>query len=197
MHGLCEKGMVDEAFELLERMQKEKICVDVMVFNVLINGLRKKRRIDEAIERFEEGKTVVEKMILKGFVPSYDSFKGLVLGFCKEGLVEEVDWGVRVRGVMYYREALKLQAFLDMAEDEDILEGYETAEKGNRALFARLEALADMKYTYVVICQSFALQKAMNDPRYKDTIELMTRYPSLRVSYVEEKEEIVQGRPIK
>ncbi|PNX87795.1 pentatricopeptide repeat-containing protein mitochondrial-like, partial [Trifolium pratense] len=124
MHGLCEKGMVDEAFELLERMQKEKICVDVMVFNVLINGLRKKGKIDEAIEvlevvmmrngcypnessyqhvlyglidfkRFEEGKRVVEKMILKGFVPSYDSFKGLVLGFCREGLVEEVDWGVK------------------------------------------------------------------------------------------------------
>jgi callose synthase len=58
----------------------------------------------------------------------------------------------------------------------DILEGYETAEKGNRALFARLEALADIKYTYVVSCQSFALQKAMNDPRYKDTIELMTSF---------------------
>lgn len=77
---------------------------------------------------------------------------------------------------MYYSEALKLQAFLDMAEDEDILEGYETAEKGNRALFARLEALADMKYTYVISCQSFALQKAMNDPRYKDTIDLMIRW---------------------
>ncbi|KAK2380912.1 callose synthase [Trifolium repens] len=36
----------------------------------------------------------------------------------------------------------------------------------------------------------------MNDPRYKDTI-VMTRYPSLCVSYVEEKEEIVQGRPPK
>ncbi|KOM42654.1 hypothetical protein LR48_Vigan05g025800 [Vigna angularis] len=102
-----------------------------------------------------------------------------------------------VRGMMYYREALKLQAFLDMAEEEDILEGYETAERGNRALFARLEALADMKYTYVISCQSFASQKAMNDPRYQDMIDLMTRYPSLRVAYVEEKEEIVQGRPHK
>ncbi|KAL9322132.1 hypothetical protein ACSQ67_010185 [Phaseolus vulgaris] len=99
-----------------------------------------------------------------------------------------------VRGMMYYREALKLQAFLDMAEEEDILEGYETAERGNRALFARLEALADMKYTYVISCQSFASQKAMNDPRYQDMIDLMTRYPSLRVAYVEEKEKIVQGR---
>ncbi|KAK2380913.1 callose synthase [Trifolium repens] len=61
--------------------------------------------------------------------------------------------GRTVRGMMYDREALKLQAFLDMAEDEDILEGYETAEKGNRALFALLEALAEMKYTYVVSCQ--------------------------------------------
>ena len=57
----------------------------------------------------------------------------------------------------------------------DILEGYETAERGNRALFAHLEALADMKYTFVVSCQSFASQKAMNDPHYKDIIDLMTR----------------------
>ncbi|KAK7272638.1 hypothetical protein RJT34_29359 [Clitoria ternatea] len=99
-----------------------------------------------------------------------------------------------VRGMMYYRESLKLQAFLDMAEDEDILEGYETAERGNRALFARLEALADMKYTYVISCQSFASQKASNHPHYQDIIDLMIRYPSLRVAYVEEKEEIAQGR---
>jgi len=57
----------------------------------------------------------------------------------------------------------------------DILEGYETAERGNRALFARLEALADMKYTYVISCQSFASQKASNDPRYQDMIDLMIR----------------------
>lgn len=98
-----------------------------------------------------------------------------------------------VRGMMYYREAIKLQAFLDMAEEEDILEGYETAERGNRALFARLEALADMKYTYVISCQSFASQKAKNDPRYQDMIDLMIRYPSLRVAYVDEKEE--KGKP--
>lgn len=57
----------------------------------------------------------------------------------------------------------------------DILEGYETAEKGNRALFARLEALSDMKYTYVISCQSFASERAMNDPHYTDTIDLMIR----------------------
>ncbi|KAF7836581.1 putative callose synthase 8 [Senna tora] len=101
------------------------------------------------------------------------------------------------RGMMYYREALKLQAFLDMAEDEDILEGYETAERGNAALFAHLEALADMKYTYVISCQSFASQKASGDPHAQDIIDLMKKYPSLRVAYVDEKEEIVQGKPHK
>ncbi|KAI4333411.1 hypothetical protein L6164_018231 [Bauhinia variegata] len=98
-----------------------------------------------------------------------------------------------VRGIMYYREALKLQAFLDMAGEEDILEGYENCEKENRQLFAYLEALVDMKYTYVITCQAFASQKVRGDPRYHDIIDLMKRYPSLRVAYVEEKEQIVEG----
>lgn len=93
-----------------------------------------------------------------------------------------------VRGMMYYREALKLQAFLDIAEDEDILEGYDTIGRGNRALSAQIEALTDMKFTYVLSCQSFGAQKACGDPRAKDILDLMIRYPSLRVAYVEEKE---------
>ncbi|XP_023524660.1 putative callose synthase 8 isoform X2 [Cucurbita pepo subsp. pepo] len=93
-----------------------------------------------------------------------------------------------VRGMMYYREALKLQAFLDIAEDEDILEGYDTIGRGNRALSAQIEALADMKFTYVLSCQSFGAQKACGDPRARDILDLMIRYPSLRVAYVEEKE---------
>jgi hypothetical protein len=72
--------------------------------------------------------------------------------------------------VTFKTDMIKVELF-----NADILEGYETAEKGNRALFARLEALADMKYTYVISCQSFALQKSMNDQRYKDTIDLMIR----------------------
>ncbi|KAJ7948849.1 Callose synthase-like protein [Quillaja saponaria] len=99
-----------------------------------------------------------------------------------------------VRGMMYYREALELQAFLDIAEDEDILEGYESAKRGNRALSAQLEAIADMKFTYVLSCQSFGSQKASRDPHHQDIIDLMKRYPSLRVAYIEEKEEIVGGK---
>ncbi|CAI0409346.1 unnamed protein product, partial [Linum tenue] len=100
-----------------------------------------------------------------------------------------------VRGMMYYREALRVQAFLEMAEDEvtygvvlDILEGYGAAERNNRTLSAQLDALADMKFSYVLSFQKFGLLKAAGDPRAMDVLDLMTRYPSLRVAYVEEKE---------
>ncbi|XP_031116196.1 putative callose synthase 8 isoform X1 [Ipomoea triloba] len=89
-----------------------------------------------------------------------------------------------VRGMMYYREAIKLQAFLDMAENDDILRGYD-----NDRLAAQLEALADMKFTHVVSCQMFGSQKTSGDPQAQDILDLMKMYPSLRVAYVEEKEE--------
>ncbi|XP_050112527.1 putative callose synthase 8 [Malus sylvestris] len=102
-----------------------------------------------------------------------------------------------VRGMMYYREALKLQAFLDVAEEEDILEGYDAVESRNRELSAQLDALADMKFTYVLTCQLFGSQKASGDPHAQDIIDLMKRHPSLRVAYVEEKEVIVGKKPQK
>ncbi|KAI8557989.1 hypothetical protein RHMOL_Rhmol04G0054100 [Rhododendron molle] len=100
-----------------------------------------------------------------------------------------------VRGMMYYKKALKLQAFLDMAEDEDILERYEAIERGNDTLSAQLDALADMKFTYVISCQRFGSHKAAGDPLAQDILDLMIRYPSLRVAYVEEKEDIVANKP--
>ncbi|XP_009622154.1 putative callose synthase 8 isoform X2 [Nicotiana tomentosiformis] len=102
-----------------------------------------------------------------------------------------------VRGMMYYRKALKLQAFLDMAEDDDILQGYDAIEKKNDTLSAQLEALADMKFTHVVSCQIYGSQKNSGDPQAKDILDLMIRYPSLRVAYVEEKEEITADKPRK
>ncbi|CAN8259363.1 unnamed protein product [Cochlearia groenlandica] len=102
-----------------------------------------------------------------------------------------------VRGMMYCREALKLQAFLDMADDEDILEGYEDVEQSNRPLAAQLDALADMKFTYVLSCQMFGAQKSAGDPHAQDILDLMIKYPSLRVAYVEGREEIVSDVPKK
>ncbi|WMV39602.1 hypothetical protein MTR67_032987 [Solanum verrucosum] len=102
-----------------------------------------------------------------------------------------------VRGMMYYRKALKLQAFLDMAEDEDILQGYDAIERKNDTLSAQLEAMADMKFIHVVSCQIYGLQKTTGDPQAQDILNLMKRYPSLRVAYVEEKEEITADGPRK
>ncbi|KAL0722118.1 hypothetical protein Bca4012_036717 [Brassica carinata] len=101
-----------------------------------------------------------------------------------------------VRGMMYYRKALELQAFLDMAKDEELMKGYkaleltsEDASKSGKSLWAQCQALADMKFTFVVSCQQYSIQKRSGDQRAKDILRLMTTYPSLRVAYIDEVEQ--------
>ncbi|KAG0470812.1 hypothetical protein HPP92_017512 [Vanilla planifolia] len=101
-----------------------------------------------------------------------------------------------VRGMMYYRRALKLQAFLDMASESEILEGYkavtepsEEEQRSQRSLTAQLEAIADMKFTYVATCQIYGNQKQSGDRHATDILNLMVNYPSLRVAYIDEVEE--------
>ncbi|KAH7849658.1 hypothetical protein Vadar_021042 [Vaccinium darrowii] len=106
-----------------------------------------------------------------------------------------------VRGMMYYRKALELQAFLDMAEDKDLMEGYKAVElnmedqvKGERSLWAQCQAVADMKFTYVVSCQQYGIDKRSGNPRAQDILRLMTTYPSLRVAFIDEVEEPSKDR---
>ncbi|KAE8037016.1 hypothetical protein FH972_009643 [Carpinus fangiana] len=106
-----------------------------------------------------------------------------------------------VRGMMYYRRALELQAFLDMAQDEALMEGYKAVElnledhsKGERSLLAQCQAVADMKFTYVVSCQQYGIHKRSGDTRAQDILKLMTTYPSLRVAYIDEVEVTNQDR---
>ncbi|KAM7523322.1 hypothetical protein LguiA_013224 [Lonicera macranthoides] len=105
-----------------------------------------------------------------------------------------------VRGMMYYRKALELQAFLDMAKDEDLMEGYKAIElneeqmKEERSLWAQCQAVADMKFTYVVSCQQYGIHKRSGDHRAQDILRLMTTYPSLRVAYIDEVEEPSKDR---
>ncbi|KAL6200723.1 hypothetical protein ACLB2K_030504 [Fragaria x ananassa] len=106
-----------------------------------------------------------------------------------------------VRGMMYYRKALELQAFLDMAKDEDLMQGYKAIElnsedqsKEGRSLWAQGQAVADMKFTYVVSCQLYGIQKRSGDYRAQDILRLMTTYPSLRVAYIDEVEEPSKDR---
>ncbi|CAN4114063.1 unnamed protein product [Withania somnifera] len=105
-----------------------------------------------------------------------------------------------VRGMMYYRRALELQAFLDMAQDDDLMEGYKAIElnedhmKGERSLWAQCQAVADMKFTYVVSCQLYGIHKRSGDQRAQDILRLMTTYPAMRVAYIDEIEEPSKDR---
>ncbi|OAY54872.2 callose synthase 3 isoform X1 [Manihot esculenta] len=106
-----------------------------------------------------------------------------------------------VRGMMYYREALELQAFLDMARHEDLMEGYkaiklntEDQSKGERSLLAQCQAVADMKFTYVVSCQQYGIDKRSGHARAQDILRLMTMHPSLRVAYIDEVEVTSQDK---
>lgn len=100
-----------------------------------------------------------------------------------------------VRGMMYYRRALKLQAFFDMAQPSEITQGYKAAvkaasmEKSQRSLSANIEAVADMKFTYVATCQKYGNQKRMKDSRAMDILNLMKENPSMRVAYIDEFED--------
>ncbi|KAL5206999.1 hypothetical protein ABZP36_031434 [Zizania latifolia] len=101
-----------------------------------------------------------------------------------------------VRGMMYYRKALVLQAFLDMARDEDLMEGFRAADllSDESPLLTQCKAIADMKFTYVVSCQQYGIQKRSGDHHAQDILRLMTIYPSLRVAYIDEVEEPSKDR---
>ncbi|KAI4306004.1 hypothetical protein L6164_029323 [Bauhinia variegata] len=106
-----------------------------------------------------------------------------------------------VRGMMYYRQVLHLQCFLEYTGDRVIFEGYRTldlSERDKRMHFERAQALADLKFTYVVSCQIYGSQKKSKAPqdksRYSNILYLMLNNPALRVAYIDEQEETVNGK---
>ncbi|KAG0486176.1 hypothetical protein HPP92_008271 [Vanilla planifolia] len=107
-----------------------------------------------------------------------------------------------VRGMMYCRKALELQSFLDMAKDEDLMKGYKDLglsseeQSSGRSLSAQCQAVADMKFTYVVSCQIYGDQKRSGQQQAQDILRLMTKYPSLRVAYIDEVEMPKEDRKV-
>ncbi|OMO49645.1 Glycosyl transferase, family 48 [Corchorus capsularis] len=103
-----------------------------------------------------------------------------------------------VRGMMYYRQALELQYVLEFSGDSAIIGGFSAFEEDQGYYGEHAQALADMKFTYVVSCQVYGAQKKSPDPRdrscYLNILNLMLTYPSLRVAYIDEREETVNGR---
>ncbi|KAI4308103.1 hypothetical protein L6164_031210 [Bauhinia variegata] len=106
-----------------------------------------------------------------------------------------------VRGMMYHRQVLLLQCFLEYTGDTGIFEGYrnlDLSERRRRMHLERAHALADLKFTYVVSCQIYGSQKkskATGDrSRYNNILNLMLTHPTLRVAYIDETEETVNGK---
>ncbi|CAH1454599.1 unnamed protein product [Lactuca virosa] len=105
-----------------------------------------------------------------------------------------------VRGMMYYKEALELQCFLDYAKDDEIFTGFRTfnMNKHHMDFKERATAMADLKFTYVISCQIYGAQKKSSDERdqscYTNILKLMLTYPSLRVAYIDEREATINGR---
>nr|XP_025626307.1 callose synthase 7 isoform X1 [Arachis hypogaea] len=106
-----------------------------------------------------------------------------------------------VRGMMYYREALILQCFLEYAGDNAIFSGFRTTDfqdKDKKGLFEYAQALADLKFTYVVSCQVYGAQKKSKNPKerssYTNILGLMLENSALRVAYIDEVEEAKEGK---
>lgn len=121
-----------------------------------------------------------------------------------------------VRGMMYYHRALEMLSYLDDASEVDIRMGIQNiashhslrsnaslngppsvhmpasrrldrAPSGVSLLLKGSEnACALMKFTYVITCQVYGVQKANKDQRAKDILYLMKKNEALRVAYVDE-----------
>ncbi|KDP38900.1 hypothetical protein JCGZ_05285 [Jatropha curcas] len=105
-----------------------------------------------------------------------------------------------VRGMMYYKKALEVQCSLEFTGDNasHTKESSETYQFHQKTFLDHAQALADLKFTYVVSCQVYGTQKKSTDARdrscYSNILNLMLTYPSLRVAYIDEREETVNGK---
>ncbi|KAL5668156.1 hypothetical protein ACJX0J_020377, partial [Zea mays] len=98
-----------------------------------------------------------------------------------------------VRGMMYYRKALEIQCLQDMTDpakvDQDRPIG---SYQGLQSDIEMAQAIVDIKFTYVVSCQVYGMQKKSKDlnekRRYQNILSLMIMNPSLRVAFINEVE---------
>ncbi|KAK7333647.1 hypothetical protein VNO80_30424 [Phaseolus coccineus] len=105
-----------------------------------------------------------------------------------------------VRGMMYYWHALILQSFIESVGDNALFEDYRTMYSygTNKELHEYAQAMADLKFTYVVSCQVYGSQKKSKNPRdrscYNNILNLMLTNGALRVAYIDETEETKDGK---
>ncbi|WVZ70217.1 hypothetical protein U9M48_018898 [Paspalum notatum var. saurae] len=98
-----------------------------------------------------------------------------------------------VRGMMYYRKALEIQCLQDTKDPAKFgrdrsIESYQELQSDSEMA----QAIADIKFTYVVSCQIYGMQKTSKDAKdkscYLNILNLMIMNPSLRVAFIDEVE---------
>ncbi|KAM7252156.1 hypothetical protein ACFE04_024039 [Oxalis oulophora] len=80
--GYSKWGKVDEAFELIERMEERHVRLNEKTFYVLIHGFVREARLDKAFQLFE-------KMQKQGFVPGVSLYGVMIEGLCKNKKLDE------------------------------------------------------------------------------------------------------------
>lgn len=102
-----------------------------------------------------------------------------------------------VRGMMYYRKALILQSYLERlgSEGSEVsLNSIDLSETQGFELSPEARAQADIKFTYVVTCQIYGKQREEQKPEAADIALLMQRNEALRVAYIDEVENLKDGK---
>ncbi|CAI9106685.1 OLC1v1005889C1 [Oldenlandia corymbosa var. corymbosa] len=102
-----------------------------------------------------------------------------------------------VRGMMYYRKALILQAYLErmiIGGMESAISRNEVTDVDNFELSPEARAQADLKFTYVVTCQIYGKQKEERKPEAADIALLMQRNEALRVAFIDVVETLKDGK---
>jgi len=102
-----------------------------------------------------------------------------------------------VRGMMYYRKALMLQTYLERMHSEDLESAFDMAGLADTHFEYSPEARAqvDLKFTYVVTCQIYGVQKGEGKPEAADIALLMQRNEALRIAYIDVVESVKNGKP--
>ncbi|KAL7084442.1 hypothetical protein ACP275_14G223700 [Erythranthe tilingii] len=102
-----------------------------------------------------------------------------------------------VRGMMYYRKALMLQAYLERMSAGDVeagITGKESTDVQGFELSPEARAQADLKFTYVVTCQIYGKQREEQKPEAADIALLMQRNEALRVAFIDVVETLKDGK---
>ncbi|KAJ9541935.1 hypothetical protein OSB04_028441 [Centaurea solstitialis] len=82
IHGLCEKGMVDEGLGFYEEMRGKRLVLKGSTYMILIYSLAVEQRFRDPIK-------VIFDMLNDSMSPDMLTYKTLLEGLCREGRVDE------------------------------------------------------------------------------------------------------------